>query len=260
MARLPDGGRALPVFLCFCERMKTFLAIEGLVRHFGGTRAVDGLDLTLAEGGLLCIIGPNGCGKTTLFNLICGELRSQAGTIRLQGRDLTRLKPHEIARHGVIRKFQMPSVYDGLSIGRNLLLALNAPLLRRNLTPDLYELAAMAGFSAADMDRPAGELPHGRKQWLEIAMVLGAGPQLLLLDEPTAGMTREETAMTVRLIRDIHARYGVAMIMIEHDMGFVEQLGCDVAVMMHGRVITRGGFDDVRRVDAVREAYLGASA
>ncbi len=237
-----------------------FLKIEGLVRHFGGTRAVDGMDLSLTEGELLCIIGPNGCGKTTLFNLICGELRPQAGTIRLQGRDLTRLKPHDIARCGVIRKFQVPSVYDGLSVERNLRLASGAPLLRRGVRLDMDELAAMAGFTRVEMARPAGELAHGRKQWLEIAMVLAAGPSLVLLDEPTAGMTREETARTVRLIRDIHARYGISMIMIEHDMGFVERLECDVAVMMRGRVITRGSFADVRGVDAVREAYLGASA
>ncbi len=237
-----------------------FLKIEGLVRHFGGTRAVDGLDLSLTEGELLCIIGPNGCGKTTLFNLICGELRPQAGTICLQGRDLTRLKPHDIARSGVIRKFQVPSVYDGLSVERNLRLASGAPLLRRGVQLDMDELAAMAGFTRAEMTSPAGVLAHGRKQWLEIAMVLAAGPSLVLLDEPTAGMTREETARTVRLIRDIHARYGISMIMIEHDMGFVERLECDVAVMMRGRVITRGSFADVRGVDAVREAYLGASA
>lgn len=237
-----------------------FLKIVGLVRHFGGTRAVDGMDLSLAEGELLCLIGPNGCGKTTLFNLICGELRPQAGTICLQGRDLTRLKPHDIARCGVIRKFQVPSVYDGLSVEQNLRLAFCAPLLRRGLQLDMEELAAIAGFARAEMTRLAGMLSHGLKQWLEIAMVLAAGPSLILLDEPTAGMTRAETARTVRLIRDIHARYGISMIMIEHDMGFVEQLECDVAVMMRGRVISRGCFTDVRRLDAVREAYLGASA
>lgn len=237
------------------RRGAPLLEIRGLVRRFGGILAVDGLDLDLAEGELRAVIGPNGCGKTTLFNMICGELRPDAGEIRFAGRNLAALRPHEIARLGVLRKFQVPSVYGNLSVAENLLVARH--IAGRSGAPE--ELLAELGLEDR-REVPAGHLSHGEKQWLEIAMVLAAGPRLLLLDEPTAGMTRAETLRTAALIRRLHAERGVAMIMIEHDMRFVAALDCPVSVMIRGRVLVTGSYGEIGRHPLVREAYLGDAA
>ncbi|MCB2102039.1 MAG: ATP-binding cassette domain-containing protein [Rhodobacterales bacterium] len=214
---------------------------------------------------MLCVIGPNGCGKTTLFNLITGHLRPTEGSIRFAGHDLTRLKPHQIGRLGIGRKFQVPSVFDDLSVADNLRVARFAEagraglwgLRQRSKGDGDADLLARVGL--ADQARtPAGALSHGQKQWLEIALVLALEPRLILLDEPTAGMTRGETAATAELIKDIHRGGGVAVILIEHDMHFVAALDCPVAVMMRGAIVARGDYATVRAVDAVREGYLGA--
>ncbi len=233
------------------ERKAPLLEIRGLSRRFGGVLAVDGLDLELAEGELRAIIGPNGCGKTTLFNLISGELRPDAGDLRFAGRDLVALPPHAIARLGILRKFQVPSVYEELTVAENLLVA--SHLAGGDEDPGL---PAEVGLGER-RQVPAGHLSHGEKQWLEIAMVLACRPRLLLLDEPTAGMTRAETARTAALIRRLHAERGVAMIIIEHDMRFVAALDCPVSVMMRGRILVTGSYEEVGRHPQVREAYLG---
>lgn len=244
-----------------------FLDISGVSKHFGGLKAVTRIDLSLGSDDLLCIIGPNGCGKTTLFNLISGNLRPNEGTLRFRGTDLTGLKPHEVARLGIGRKFQVPSIYEELSVSENLEVAHFAKAGRRGLLG-----LAEPPFGAAERDtllatiglrdladQAAGHLSHGQRQWLEIGIVLATDPSLILLDEPTAGMTRAETERTAELVRAVRAGRGVAMILIEHDMWFVEALECPVAVMMNGAIIATGDYDTVRRLDAVREAYLGTA-
>jgi len=232
------------------------LAIEELTKAFGGVHAVDGLDLTLDAGAMLCVIGPNGCGKTTLFNLISGYLRGDAGRVRFGGRDVSRLPMYRRAALGIGRKFQVPSVFPSLSVAENLRAAMAVPH-RSGDRPEVGEAMAAVGLDPALAHREAGHLSHGEKQWLELGMVLAAGPRLLLLDEPTAGMTRGETLETARLVRAVHADRGLTTILIEHDMHFVAALECPVAVMLEGRVVARGTYDEVRALDVVRAAYLG---
>lgn len=239
------------------------LAIERLNKSFGGVRAADDIALTVAPGEMLCLVGPNGCGKTTLFNMITGFLRPDSGSILFGGRDLTHGDPIEIARSGIARKFQVPSVFGDLSVRENLDVALHAPgrlgagpaAERHDDIPGILDQVGLADVAGA----PARTLSHGQKQWLEIAMVLALQPRLMLLDEPTAGMTRAETLASVDLIRALHAESGTAMILIEHDMGFVEALGCPVAVMLQGRIVAAGPFDSVSALPEVREAYLGTA-
>ena len=230
------------------------LRVESVSRDFGGVRALEDVSLEIPAGELLCVIGPNGCGKTTLFNIVSGELRPTRGRVRLGDTLLSGLAPDRVARLGVARKFQVPSVFDDLTVRENLEVAryaapaANLPDPHRVL--DDIRLAEAAG-------RLAGALPHGARQWLEIGMLLAQAPRVLLLDEPTAGMTGAETLATVELIRRMQARAGTACVVVEHDMRFVEALDARVVVMLAGRVVADGRFDEVRRLPAVREAYLG---
>lgn len=235
-----------------------FLEIEGLTKSFGGVRAVDGIDLAIGADAMRCIIGPNGCGKTTLFNLITGYLPVTEGSILFEGRDLSGMAMHEIARAGIVRKFQVPSVFPDLTVADNVASAL---ICRRGKggsrgAAEARHLLEMVRLDAHAGTR-AGTLSHGQKQWLELAMVLATDPLLVLLDEPAAGMTRSEKMETVRLLEEIRSRSPVALLVIEHDMAFVEALDCGVSVMMMGRMVTSGTFAEVRLNDEVRAAYLG---
>ena len=231
------------------------LEVSGVAKAFGGVRALAGVELTLAAGEIACIIGPNGCGKTTLFNVITGAFAPTAGRVLFDGRDITGWPPHRIARLGIARKFQVPGIYPTLSVVENL----EVPLTAAGAGGELRGLLERFGL-AAQAERPAGTLPHGQKQWLEIAMLLASRARLLLLDEPTAGMTEAETAATVELIRRLHREEGVAVLAIEHDMGFVRALDCPVICMLRGAVHCRGDYQQVQADPRVREAYLGQAA
>jgi len=248
--------------------MATFLEAEGLTKDFGGVQAVDNLSLRLERNELLCIIGPNGCGKTTLFNLITGALRPTKGTIRLSGEIITGLAPQLISRMGIARKFQIPGIYPELTVSENLAVplfgksgqkGLRGLLDRDHAEERATEILKMVRLSET-RHKLAGELSHGEKQWLEIGMVVASRPRLILLDEPTAGMTVAETVATAKLILDFHRRSEVGVIVIEHDMSFVRRLQCPVAVMMEGRILRRGSLEDVSADPLVREAYLGGVA
>lgn len=234
------------------------LELRDLHRDFGGVKAVDGVDLALEAGELRALVGPNGCGKSTLFNLVTGALGPSAGRILLDGADIAGLAPDVIARLGVGRKFQVPSVFGELTVAENLALGRwRAP--RAKAPPAaLSEVLARAGLDARAGDA-AASLAHGQRQWLEIAMVLAAAPRLVLLDEPTAGMTFAETEAAVDLIRAVAAPADITVLVIEHDVGFLERLGCPVTVMARGRILRTASYREIRADPQVHELYFGSA-
>ncbi|MFO1171650.1 MAG: ABC transporter ATP-binding protein [Hyphomicrobiaceae bacterium] len=240
------------------EDRAPFLEIKGLTKLFGGVRAVEQVDFSMAAEEMRCIIGPNGCGKTTLFNLITGYLPPTSGNITFLGRDIRGLSLHEIARAGLVRKFQVPSVFPGLTVAANVESACHSRGNRagRAKSSEQERLIAMVRLDRL-RDQLAGTLSHGQKQWLELAMVLATAPLLVLLDEPAAGMTKAEKAETVRLLDDIRRETSIGALVIEHDMDFVAALDCPVSVMMMGRMVASGRYAEVRENPQVREAYLG---
>ena len=230
------------------------LEARGVVKEFGGLRAVAGVDLTLRRGELRCLIGPNGAGKSTLFKLLAGVLRPTAGTIRFKGLDLSRLEPHEVARAGIGIKFQVPRVYDRLAVAENLWLAANFRHGRAAAGAAVERALAEIGFGERRQATVA-HLSHGDRQWVEIGMVLAAEPELILLDEPTAGMTHAEARRTADLVREINRR--ATVVVVEHDMDFVRQLAATVTVLHRGAVLAEGSIDEIRDNATVRDIYLG---
>ncbi len=242
------------------------LRIEGLHKSFGGLKVFDGLDFEVAQGETRCIIGPNGTGKTTLFNMITGRLKPDAGRILVNGRDITRLNVCTISRGGIGRKFQAPTIFENMSTWDNLVLGgtghgsvidLLFGRRRRGLEQRAEEILGILQLTDFRDDR-AGDLSHGQKQWLEIGMVMLNEPDVILLDEPTAGMTLAETARTGDLIRDTFR--GKTTIVIEHDIAFVRRLGAKVTVLYRGKVMCEGDFSDIAADEAVKRVYLGDEA
>jgi branched-chain amino acid transport system ATP-binding protein len=233
------------------------LQTQGLAKAFGGVRAVDGVDFALASGELRCIIGPNGAGKSTFFKLLLGSIKADAGTIRFQGKDVTRAEPHRRAHMGIGVKFQHLGVYQDLTVRHNLQLPLQHSLSGKAMDAEIARLLARLNLAGTEDER-AGALAHGQKQWLAIGMSLAMRPVLLLLDEPTAGMGPDETRETGALIAALHAE-GTTIIVVEHDMAFVRQLGAPVTVLHYGRVFAEGSLADIESNEDVRNIYLGTS-
>ncbi|MEP3246558.1 MAG: ABC transporter ATP-binding protein [Sneathiella sp.] len=228
-------------------------------KRFGGLQAADDISLTLEKGSLTALVGPNGCGKSTLFNLITGALKADNGEILFNGIEITDLPAHKIARLGVGRKFQVPAIFPELTVRENLLVPtlqkkrFLSPRQDKALQDDILATVHLADKS----EQLAGSLAHGEKQWLEIGMILAQSPSLILLDEPTAGMTASETAATATLIRRIISARDVTILVIEHDIGFIEQLACPVSVMARGKIIKSGTFTTIRQDPEVQELYFG---
>jgi urea ABC transporter ATP-binding protein UrtD len=233
---------------------RPLLAGHALHRHFGGISAVRGVDLEVDRGELRCIIGPNGAGKSTLLNMLCGTLAPSSGTIELEGKSLVGLKLHEFVREGVSRKFQVPSVFETMTVRDNLEVARPGRYAGSRPVLSIDEVLELLGL-ANHAETRAGELAHGQKQWLEVGMALVTAPKLLLLDEPTAGMTAEETQRTAGLLQ--HLKADLTIIAIEHDMRFVRALDCHTMVMHQGQVIAEGPFAAIEEDETVRDVYLG---
>lgn len=245
--------------------MSALLEIRGLAKRFGGLTAVDGVDLTVAAGERRAVIGPNGAGKTSLFNLITGYMKPDAGQVVFDGHDLTGKPTHRVARAGIGRAFQITSIFPGLTVFENVQLG---RLARRGETAravgraagrhadEVTEILSDVGLEAHAGVR-AGTLSHGDQRALELAISLALEPQLLLLDEPTAGMAPEETRRTMALVRRIADERRLTLLFCEHDMDVVFGTADRVLVMHQGRVLAEGSPDEVRRNARVREVYLG---
>ena len=245
--------------------MITLLEVSGVSVSFDGFRAINNLSFSIGPRELRAVIGPNGAGKTTFMDIVTGKTRPDSGSVRFGelGRSLLSMNEAAIARAGVGRKFQRPTVFEDQTVTENLLLALKAPrnpfavLFWRPGPADHDRVAALAAqVGLADhLPRKAGELSHGQKQWLEIAMLLAQEPRLLLVDEPAAGMTPLEREQTTALLVELAKTR--AVVVVEHDMEFIRRLNCRVTVLHEGSVLAEGSLDHVTRDPRVIEVYLG---
>jgi len=246
------------------ERTQPILYLDGVTVSFDGFRALNELSLVVEPGELRTIIGPNGAGKTTMMDVVTGKTRPDRGRVLFKGvHDLTRLEEAEIANLGIGRKFQKPTVFDHLTVFENLELALKADRgliatlcfrLSGEARDRIDEVLDLTGLAARAGER-AGALSHGQRQWLEIGMLLMQDPELLLVDEPVAGMTDYETEQTAALLRRIAGDRSV--IVVEHDMEFVRALATRVTVLHEGSVLAEGSIDHVQNDPRVIEVYLG---
>lgn len=235
--------------------MPAILETRGLKRYFGGLHAIDGVDLSIEQGELRCIIGPNGAGKSTLFRLITGVHPPSDGTIVFKGEDITSLRPHLRIQRGLSIKFQVPGIFLELPVEQNLRIALQQTHRGADLERELERLLALIDLEHS-RDELATNLSHGQQQWLEIGMAVALQPSMLLLDEPTAGMSPEETFKTGELVKKLNAS-GMTIVVIEHDMTFVRQIAQRVTVLHFGKVFDEGSLDDIVRNEDVVRIYLG---
>jgi branched-chain amino acid transport system ATP-binding protein len=241
------------------------IAVRGLAKSFGALRAVSDLDFDVRRGQVTSIIGPNGAGKSTVFNLIAGTIRPDAGRVELDGRDVTALAPHALAQLGLARSFQISNLFFGLTVLENVRLACQARAPRKRFLARLDRdraladraRAILAEFAIADLaDEPAANLSHGDQRRLEIAVCMASRPRVLLLDEPTQGMSPAETLAVDALIKSLAGR--VSVLMIEHDVDLVMNISDHVIVLHQGQKLFEGPPAQVRNSSAVRAAYLGA--
>ncbi|PWC53485.1 ABC transporter ATP-binding protein [Azospirillum sp. TSO22-1] len=247
---------------------RPLIKVTGLCKSFGALRATDNLDLDIREGEIHALIGPNGAGKSTLVAQLAGELRSDAGRVEFQCRDVTALPPPERVALGLVRSFQITSVFREFSALANVALAVQArqghsfrfwrgALADPLLTEPARRCLEQVGLGAR-AETPAARLSYGEQRQLEIAMALATGPKLLLLDEPLAGMGREDSAVIVELLGSLRGRH--TMLLIEHDMDAVFSLADRISVLVYGRAVATGTPDAIRRDPDVQRAYLGEEA
>ncbi len=239
------------------------LAVEDLTVSFDGFKAVDSLNLYLDKDELRVVIGPNGAGKTTVLDLICGKTKATTGSIKFKNHEITTMSEHEIVRAGIGRKFQTPSIYENLTVYENLEISFPrgrgvfGSLMFKRTEDVESRIKEIAGEMFLDgvLDMEAGLLSHGQKQWLEIGMLLIQDPELLMLDEPVAGMSVREREQTAELLNRICK--GRSVLVIEHDMEFVARIAHKVTVLHQGKILAEGNMDSVQNDPRVIEVYLG---
>jgi branched-chain amino acid transport system ATP-binding protein len=241
------------------------LLVEALVKSFDDFMAVNRANLTVGKGEIVAVIGPNGAGKTTLFNLITGLIKPDGGKITFKGEDISKLPPYEICRKGIARSFQIVNIFPRLTAFRNVQVAVLSQQRRsrqlfypaRNLAVEETDSILQSVGLQEKAHAVAGSLSHGDQKILEIAIALGNEPELLILDEPTAGMSPEETSATMELVRRLARMRGLTILFCEHDMDIVFSIAKSIMVMRQGRTIIQGSPEEVRGNKEVQEAYLG---
>ena len=233
--------------------MSELLSANGISKRFGGIVAIDNVSFSIGDRELVCIIGPNGAGKSTLLNIFCGITKPDEGGLLFDGIEVGNLPGYGFARLGILRKFQVPTVFSNMSVQQNLMVAGDAS--RKAYTQDEIDRVLGRLLLSGNADTAADTLAHGDRQRLELGLCLIGQPRLLLLDEPTAGLTAQETAQIAVLIKELTSR--TAIIVIEHDMSFIRRLNCRTCVMHQGRIIRDGKFDEIERDELIRAIYLG---
>ena len=242
---------------------ENLIQLNSVEVNFDGFKAVNEFNFGVKAGELRCLIGPNGAGKTTVLDIICGKTKSSKGNIIFNGEDITNKEEFLISRKGVGRKFQIPSVFKELTVKENLYVALNSSLgffnniikfFNSTDQEKINNIAELVGLKN-DLKKQAQFLSHGQTQWLEIALVVLKDPALILMDEPTAGMTNYETNQTVELFSKLKETH--TLIVVEHDMGFVKEIGDIVSVMHEGKLLAEGKIKEIENDAKVKEAYLG---
>ena len=241
------------------------LRVEGIHKSFDDFKAVNGANLAVDRGELVAVIGPNGAGKTTLFNLISGQLKADRGKVIFNGKDITKLPTYEICRRGIARSFQIANIFQRLSVFRNVQVSVLSQQKKSNkLFRPAHKMAVeetnriLESVGLLDKRKHiSGSLSYGDQRILEIAIALGNEPELLILDEPTAGMSPEETNLTMKLVKRLAEERGLTILFCEHDMDVVFDVAQSIMVMHHGITIIQGEPEAVRENDEVQEAYLG---
>ncbi|RUU19445.1 ABC transporter ATP-binding protein [Mesorhizobium sp. M7A.F.Ca.CA.001.09.2.1] len=249
------GGTVMPL-----------LELQSVTMSFGGFKAINDLSLKFERKPVYGIIGPNGAGKTTLFNVLSGFYRPKRGRLLFNGQDMTRLRAEQFARQGIVRSFQITSIFPNLSVMDNVVLSVQRRAdggtkafakidWHEDHRPEASALLDQVGIPSSLRGRPAGDLPYGRKRALELAISLGAHPTILLLDEPTAGMTTADVSRTTDLIAQLSVDRMI--IVVEHNLGVIANVADEIIVLQQGALLTRGRYADVRQDPRVIEAYLG---
>ncbi len=231
--------------------------------EFNGFKAINSFNFAVSQGELRCLIGPNGAGKTTALDLICGKVKPTFGEVFFKGLNLNKMEEHKIARAGIGRKFQIPSVFRELTVRENLdvahckhvgVFANSFKFGRGDEMDGLEKLVELVGLQD-ELETRAGHLSHGQTQWLEISLLLAQDSQLILMDEPTAGLTVLETKKTAELFNRLKRRH--TLIIVEHDMGFIKEIAEVISVMHQGKMLAEGTVSEIEDNEAVRDAYLG---
>lgn len=233
------------------------LKTEKLTKRFGGLVAVDNVSISIYHGEIRCMIGPNGAGKSTFSQLISGTYTPDKGCVMLNGQDITSVQPFKRIQLGIGIKFQTNRAFHNMTVSQNLSVPLRNKKIR-NRSSKHFDIALESFNLSSKMDMLAKELYHNQLQWLEICMALAASPDILFLDEPTAGMSPEETHYTAEVVKKLN-KNGLTIIVVEHDMAFVKEIAQKVTVLHQGAVFTEGTLDEVSSDESVKKIYLGQS-